>query len=126
MTLIQIGTVQNMGREQAQLTGGAAALSLQTGLGQTGFTGADIGDLISARLNLVRDGVQERGTLGAGGIAIGPERLFCGLTGGVDLGRAAVGGVMGGAADRLGRKRVVRADPSARDQVFSMRFICHL
>ena len=67
--------------EEAQLARGAPALALDPRLWQAGFLRCDLGDLCRARLDLVGDGVQEGGALGAGGLAIAPESILGGLAG---------------------------------------------
>ena len=85
--------LQDMGGEQAQLHGRAAALALQPGGGQAGFLGADLGDLGAARLDLIGDAVQESGAFGAGSGGIGGEGGLGGFAGRVDMGRGADGEV---------------------------------
>ncbi|MPL80554.1 hypothetical protein SDC9_26455 [bioreactor metagenome] len=120
MAAVEIVALQDMLGKEPQLAGGAAALALQAGDGQAGLGGADLGDRLGAGLDLVGDGVQEGGALGAGGVTIAPERLFRGAGGGVDqLGRADREG-MGGAVGGGGEEGLLGADPVTGDQVLAM------
>ena len=69
--------------EWAQLSGGAAAFTFKTCLGQAGLGRTNIGDLGRACVDLIGDGMEEGSTFRAAAVAIGPERLFGGLAGAV-------------------------------------------
>lgn len=118
---VEMIAVANVGGEEPELAGGAAALSVEPGLGQAGLLRADPGDRGGAGLDLVGDGVEEIGTGRAGAVAEAPERVLGGLAGGVDqLGRADGEGVRG-AMRRLGVEGRRAGASLPRDQVFAMR-----
>ena len=121
MAAVQVVALEDMLGEEAELAGGAAALTVQTGLWQAGFLGADLGDLRAAGLDLIGDGVQERGAVGARGLAIALERRLCRDAGAVDQLGGADGIGMGRAMRRVRGKGRRAGNPFACDQVLAVR-----
>ena len=123
---VEIVALLDVVGEQAQLPGGAGALTLKAPLGQAGLGGADLGDLIASRLDLARDGAQEGGPLGAAGIAVGCEGVLGGACGAVDELRRADAELVRRPARGFGAEGRVARNPLARDQVLSVRRECRL
>ena len=113
---IEIVAGKDVAGEQAQLPGGAAALGDESRLGQTGFGAADFGDGVGAGLDLVGDGLEKDGALGAACRAIGPERRLGRLGGVGDQGRRADGKRDARTAGRRVLEGVGAADPVTGDQ----------
>jgi hypothetical protein len=84
MAAVEIVALQDVLGEQAKLARGPPALALKARFGQAGLLRPDLGDRVGARLDLVGDGVEERGARLAAGIAVAPERRFRRLAGAVD------------------------------------------
>ncbi len=121
MAAVQIVALKDVIGEQAQLASGAATFALQAGFGQAGFLRADLGNRVGAGFNLIRDGIQKGGALGAGGIAVAFKRFFRGFGGGVDIRRRAQRELMRRPMRGAGWEGRIARDPSAGDQMFSVR-----
>ena len=87
--------------EQPQLSGGASALALKARFRQAGLLGPDLGNGVCTTINFVGNPVEEIRPLTALRITIGPERIFGGATGGIDVAwianRKTMGRAVGGA-----------------------------
>ncbi len=70
MTAVEIIALQDVGRKQAQLAGGAAAFALKAGFRKTGLGGADGGDFLATGLDLVGDRLEKGRAFLAARIAI--------------------------------------------------------
>ena len=119
-TPVEICTLFDMRREEAQLANGPAPLSFQTRCGQAAFLAADLGDFGAAGVDLIGDGVQKLGAGGAAGIAVIPKRRFGGFAGLVDQIYRPDREFMHRPMGRARAKAVVGGDPFASDQVFAM------
>ena len=125
MSAVEIVPRQNMTGKKPQLTHRSTPLALQTALGKPGFLCSDLGDSICARFDLVRNGVQECGTIFAARMTKAPECILSGSHGLVHQRGRSHGKGVRWSMRRIAGKGAFGGHPLACDQVLAMRSKSH-
>jgi len=126
MTAVEIVALENMVGKEPQLPDRAAALAFQPRLGQSGLGAADPGDGAAARLDLIGDGAQKRGTGCARTRSVAAERSLGGFGRARDMIRCSNGIAMWPAGGRARSKMGCASHPLARDQMFAAWLKSHV